>query len=50
MATLAWALRDGLTFYDAQYVALATRLGVPLLTCDTRLARSSALPCVVEVV
>jgi predicted nucleic acid-binding protein len=31
-------LRDNLTAYDAMYVALAERLGVPLLTDDAKLA------------
>jgi len=35
-----WALRHTLTSYDACYVALAEGLGVPLVTCDARLARS----------
>lgn len=33
-----WALRSGLTAYDAAYVALADSLGVPLLTRDRTLA------------
>jgi predicted nucleic acid-binding protein len=33
-----WELRGAVTAYDAAYVALAERLDVPLLTCDTRLA------------
>ena len=36
-----WALRQNLTAYDAAYVALAEALGVPLLTRDLRLSRSS---------
>lgn len=35
-----WELRDTLTAYDAAYVALAELFGVPILTCDSRLARS----------
>ena len=35
-----WALRKNLTAYDAAYVALAERLGCPLITCDGRLAHS----------
>ena len=35
-----WALRHGISAYDACYVALAETLGVPLLTCDTRLANA----------
>ena len=34
-------LRDTLTAYDAAYVALAESLGVPLITTDARLARST---------
>ena len=44
-----WELRDNLTSYDAAYVALAEALGATLLTADTRLARSPALPCEVEI-
>jgi predicted nucleic acid-binding protein len=36
-----WALRKNLTAYDAAYVALAERLGCPLITRDGRLARSA---------
>ena len=36
-----WDLRDNLTAYDAAYVALAEALGIPLLTCDRRLAAAS---------
>lgn len=34
-----WELRHNMTPYDASYVALAERLGVPLLTRDLRLSR-----------
>jgi predicted nucleic acid-binding protein len=37
----AWDLRDEVTVYDAMYVALSERLGVPLLTLDTKLARAA---------
>jgi predicted nucleic acid-binding protein len=33
-----WDLRHNLTAYDAAFVALAETLGVPLVTCDARLA------------
>lgn len=36
----AWANRDRLTFYDAQYVALAQLLGLVLVTADARSARA----------
>jgi predicted nucleic acid-binding protein len=34
----AWALRHNLTAYDACYIALARRLGTPLITGDHRIA------------
>lgn len=33
-----WQFRHNLTAYDAAYLALAERLGAPLLTLDSRLA------------
>ena len=50
LAAAAWALRDNVTYYDALYVALAARLGCPLLTADARLARAPGLPCAVELI
>ena len=50
LAHAAWALRHNLSYYDALYVALAARLGIPLLTADARLARVPGLPCAVEVI
>lgn len=38
-----WAMRRNVTPYDATYVALARRLGCPLLTLDRRLARAPGL-------
>jgi predicted nucleic acid-binding protein len=40
-----WELRDNVTAYDAAYVALAERLGSPLLTCDSKLAAASGPRC-----
>lgn len=50
LGTAAWALRHNLTFYDALYAALATRLGLPLLTADTRLVNAPGVTCDVELV
>jgi predicted nucleic acid-binding protein len=50
LATAAWRLRHDLSYYDALYVALASRLGYPLLTADARLANAPGLPCAVELV
>jgi predicted nucleic acid-binding protein len=36
-----WELRHNMTAYDATFVALAEMLGVPLITCDARLASAS---------
>lgn len=38
------AARDGLSYYDACFVALAERLGAELLTADERLARRATYP------
>jgi predicted nucleic acid-binding protein len=35
-----WDLRHNLSAYDAVFVALSEGLGVPLITCDARLAGS----------
>lgn len=40
-----WALRENLSAYDAGYVALAERLGQPLVTADLRLATAPGLRC-----
>lgn len=42
-------LYANLSGYDAQYVALAEALGVPLITADARIKRSRAAECSVEV-
>jgi len=42
-------LNGNITAYDAQYVALAEFLELPLITCDGKLARSGAAKCPVEV-
>ncbi|GAA4177212.1 type II toxin-antitoxin system VapC family toxin [Gryllotalpicola koreensis] len=40
-AERVWALRHGLTSYDASYVALAEALDVELVTCDKKLLAPS---------
>jgi predicted nucleic acid-binding protein len=50
LAELAWTWRAKLSFYDALYVALAVRLGVPLVTGDARLSKAPGLPCAVELI
>ena len=40
-----WELRDNLTVYDAWYVAIAERLGQPLLTTDAGILRAPGLRC-----
>jgi predicted nucleic acid-binding protein len=49
LVALAWDLRHTITFYDGLYVALATILGVPLLTADVKLSKAPGLSCPVEV-
>ena len=43
-----WQLRENLTAYDAAYVALAEALDAPLVTFDSRLARSSGHRATIE--
>lgn len=44
----AWELRENLSTYDAGCVALAERLGAPLITGDARIARAPGVVCRVE--
>ncbi|MBA3527789.1 MAG: type II toxin-antitoxin system VapC family toxin [Propionibacteriaceae bacterium] len=50
LLTRMWDLRDNVTPYDAAYVALAERLGSPLITCDARLTMASGCGCVFELI
>jgi predicted nucleic acid-binding protein len=43
-------MRHNVTFYGALYAALATALGLPLITADARLAKAPGLACQVEAV
>jgi predicted nucleic acid-binding protein len=45
LADRAWRLRENYTAYDASYVALAEMLDAPLVTLDSRLARSPGARC-----
>jgi predicted nucleic acid-binding protein len=45
LAERAWALRESVTYYDACYIALAEKLGAPLVTLDRRLARAHGPQC-----
>ena len=42
------SLHANLSAYDAQYVALAGALDVPVITADAGITRSSAARCEVE--
>ncbi|WP_040599858.1 type II toxin-antitoxin system VapC family toxin [Patulibacter medicamentivorans] len=46
----AWHLRTSVSFYDAQYVALAEQLDVPLLTADGRLAKAPGTSASIELI
>jgi len=48
LADRMWDLRDNLTAYDAVFVSLSEALGVPLITCDGRLASAPGHHAVVE--
>ena len=45
-----WELRQSITAYDATYVALAEVLDAPLITCDSKLARSHGHRATVELI
>jgi predicted nucleic acid-binding protein len=45
----AWSLRHNVSFYDGLYVALAERLGIPLLTLDNRLAKAASAAAPIKV-
>jgi predicted nucleic acid-binding protein len=49
-ADLAWTWRDDLSCYDALYVALATRLDLPLMTGDRRLSKAPGLHCAIQLI
>lgn len=48
LADAIWALRENLTAYDAAFVALAGALSVPLITCDSALAKAPKFAASVE--
>jgi len=43
-----WELRHNLSAYDSAFVALSEGLGVPLITCDSRLAGSAGHAAEIE--
>lgn len=45
-----WELRDGLTAYDAAYVALAENLGGPMITCDRKMVGAAAARCAFDLI
>ena len=45
-----WELRDGLSAYDASYVAVAEATGTTLVTTDAALHRSPGILCDVDVI
>jgi len=45
-----WELRQSITAYDATYVALTEVLDAPLITCDSKLARSHGHRATVELI
>lgn len=48
LASRVWELRTNLSSYDASYVAVAERIGAPLVTLDRRISRAPNLRCVVD--
>jgi predicted nucleic acid-binding protein len=48
LTSRVWELRHSLTAYDAQYVVLAETLGLPLVSCDLKLATATGHRAVVE--
>ncbi|MGH3631026.1 MAG: type II toxin-antitoxin system VapC family toxin [Sciscionella sp.] len=45
-----WELRDNVTPYAAAYVALAERLGCPLITADGKLAAANGPRCTFDLI
>ncbi len=48
LADRMWELRHSLSAYDATFVAISEMLGVPLVTCDGRLAGASGHEAQIE--
>jgi predicted nucleic acid-binding protein len=48
LADRIWALRANLTAYDATFVSLAEALGLPVVTCDARLASAPVHEATIE--
>jgi predicted nucleic acid-binding protein len=50
LAERAWELRDNMTPYDAAFIALAERLGCPVMTTDRKLENCPTRRCEVRVI
>lgn len=48
LAWRVWQLRHAMTAYDGQYVALAEALGLPLVTCDTKMSNAHGHRATIE--
>ena len=48
LSSRVWQLRQSLTAYDGQYVALAEILGLPLITCDLKMSNAHGHHAVIE--
>lgn len=48
LADRVWELRHNVTAYDGLFVALAEALGVPLISCDARLASAPGTVAAIE--
>lgn len=50
LLTRVWKLREGITAYDAMYIALAEALGATVVTCDAPLASTPRHRALIEAI